>query len=189
MTTHEESPGDWLDGDLPGNVRLGTGTTIRSEFSFKRLYSTRQPALVVGDHGTMDGVQFAIGESGQVVVGDYCYFDDAVLLAEEEIVIGSCVLIGWNATIADTDFHPVTPAKRVEDAIACSPLGGDATRPRVETAPVVIEDDVWIGPCAVVLKGVHVGRGAFVEPGSVVTRDVPGRARVLGNPARVVEQL
>jgi maltose O-acetyltransferase len=55
--------------------------------------------------------------------------------------------------------------------------------------PVVIEDDVWIGPQAVILKGVTIGAGAFVEPGSVVSTDVPRRARVLGNPARVVGEV
>jgi acetyltransferase-like isoleucine patch superfamily enzyme len=52
--------------------------------------------------------------------------------------------------------------------------------------PVVIDDDVWIGPNATILKGVHVGTGAWIEAGALVTRDVPPRARVLGNPAQVV---
>jgi acetyltransferase-like isoleucine patch superfamily enzyme len=51
---------------------------------------------------------------------------------------------------------------------------------------VVIEDDVWIGPQATILKGVRIGRGAFVEAGALVTRDVPPGARVKGNPARIV---
>jgi acetyltransferase-like isoleucine patch superfamily enzyme len=54
---------------------------------------------------------------------------------------------------------------------------------------VIIEDDVWIGPNAVILKGVRVGRGAFVEAGAVVTSHVPSRARVLGNPAKVVGEV
>jgi acetyltransferase-like isoleucine patch superfamily enzyme len=51
---------------------------------------------------------------------------------------------------------------------------------------VVIEDDVWIGPNATILKGVRLGAGSFVEAGALVTSDVPPRARVLGNPARVI---
>jgi acetyltransferase-like isoleucine patch superfamily enzyme len=53
----------------------------------------------------------------------------------------------------------------------------------------VIDDDVWIGPNATILKGVHIGRGAFIEAGSLVTRDVPARARVLGNPAQVIGEV
>jgi acetyltransferase-like isoleucine patch superfamily enzyme len=51
---------------------------------------------------------------------------------------------------------------------------------------VIVEDDVWIGPNATILKGVHIGAGAFVEAGALVTRDVPAGVRVIGNPAQVV---
>jgi acetyltransferase-like isoleucine patch superfamily enzyme len=59
-------------------------------------------------------------------------------------------------------------------------------RPAIESRPVVIEDDVWIGIGAYVLKGVRVGRGARIEAGSVVTRDVPPHAVIAGNPAQIV---
>jgi len=108
-----------------------------------------------------------------------------VLLCEMEVRIGNYVVIGWNATIADTDFHPIEPAERIADAIACSPLGKGRARPTVERRPVVIEDDVWIGPNATILKGVRVGAGAFVEAGALVTRDVPAGMRVIGNPAQI----
>lgn len=52
--------------------------------------------------------------------------------------------------------------------------------------PVWIGDDVWIGARAIILPGVHVGNGAVVGAGSVVTRDVPDHAIVGGNPARVI---
>ena len=105
---------------------------------------------------------------------------------ELEVCIGSYVVIGWNATIVDSDFHPIDPAQRVADALACSPLGHGRPRPAVARRPVVIDDDVWIGPNATILKGVHIGAGAFLEPGSVVTADVAAGARVMGNPARLV---
>jgi len=108
------------------------------------------------------------------------------LLCELELRVGDYVVIGWNATIADTDFHPIAPAERIADAIACSPLGKGRPRPEVLRRPVIIEEDVWIGPNATVLKGVRLGAGAFVEAGALVTRDVPARARVMGNPARVI---
>jgi acetyltransferase-like isoleucine patch superfamily enzyme len=55
-------------------------------------------------------------------------------------------------------------------------------------APVRIGDRVWIGARATILKGVRVGEGAVIGAGSVVTRDVPARALVAGNPARVVRE-
>jgi acetyltransferase-like isoleucine patch superfamily enzyme len=182
----EGSPGPWAHGVLPANVRLGTGTVILGEHAFKRFRTKEAEALVIGDNGTMDGVHFAIEGGGRISIGDYCYLTNTVLLCELELRIGSYVVIGWNTSISDSDFHPIAPAERIADAIACSPLGKGRVRPAVARRPVIIEDDVWIGPNATILKGVRIGAGAFIEAGALVTRDVPPRARMLGNPAQII---
>jgi acetyltransferase-like isoleucine patch superfamily enzyme len=184
-----DAPGRWRDGTLPENVRLGTNTLITGDIAFKRFHATAKDALIIGHQGTMDGVHFDLGAEGRMRIGDYCYFTNAVLLCELEIVVGNYVLIGWNTTITDTDFHPIAPAERIADAMACSPLGKGRPRPQVARKPIIIEDDVWIGPNAAILKGVRIGAGAVIEPGSVVTRDVPAGARVMGNPAQIVGQV
>lgn len=176
----------YVDGELPVNVQLGENTLITGPSAFKRFHSRLASGLVVGSNSTLDGVQFAAGEEGTISVGSYCYLTHVVLLAELEIVLGDYVVIGWNATIADSDFHPIAPALRIQDARALSPLATGQSRPAVERQRVVVEDDVWIGPNATILKGVTIGRGAFVEPGTVVTRDVRPGSHVRGNPAREV---
>jgi acetyltransferase-like isoleucine patch superfamily enzyme len=178
--------GQWLEGTLPANVQLGHGSVLKGEHAFQRFHSQRDPALVIGEHCTMDGVHFALGDSGRIQIGNYCYFCNVILLCELELRIGNYVVAGWNTTIADTDFHPISPAARIQDAIACSPLGQGRPRPPIPTRPVIIEDDVWIGPNVTVLKGVRIGAGAFIEPGALITHEVPPRARVLGNPAQIV---
>jgi acetyltransferase-like isoleucine patch superfamily enzyme len=184
--TESSPPGRWTNGTLPANARVGRNTLITGTHAFHRFLTRREPGLEIGAESTMDGVHFAISEGGQVRIGDFCYFTNAVLLCELELIFGDYVVIGWNATIADSDFHPLTPAERIADALACSPLGKGRPRPPILREPVVIEDDVWIGPNATVLKGVRIGRGSFVEAGALVTRDVPPGTRVAGNPARVV---
>jgi acetyltransferase-like isoleucine patch superfamily enzyme len=182
-------PGHWTEGAVPKNVELGANTVITGSLAFKRFRNRREQALVIGRQCTMDGVHFDFGPDGRVTIGDYCYFTSAVLLCEQELRIGNYVLIGWNTTIADTDFHPISPAERIADAIACSPLGKGKPRPEIPRRPVIIEDDVWIGPACTILKGVRIGAGAFIEPGSLIVRDVPPGARVLGNPAQVIGQM
>jgi acetyltransferase-like isoleucine patch superfamily enzyme len=185
----QAEPGHWTDGKLPGNVRAGTNSVLTGDRAFKRFRSRCNPALIIGAHCTMDGVQFALGEEGRVEIGDYCYFTNAILLCELELRIGSYVAIGWNTVIADTDFHPLGPAERIADALACSPLGRGRARPVVERRPVIIEDDVWIGPSVTILKGVHIGAGALIEAGALLTGDVPARKQVRGNPAQIIGEI
>ncbi len=182
----ELASGRWTDGDLPPNVIIGNGTLITGGSVFKRFRSRRVAALTIGRHSTMDGAHFALGETGEMVIGDFCYFTNALMLCEAAIRIGNYVVIGWNATLADTDFHPIEPAERIADAIACSPLSAGRPRRDVARRPIIIDDDVWIGPGATILKGVHIGAGAFIEPGALVTQSVPQGARMQGNPARIV---
>jgi len=179
----------WTKGPLPENVRIGENTLITADYAFKRFLSKHPNALLIGSNCTMDGVHFAIGREGRVAIGEFCYFTNAVLLCELELRIGNYVIIGWNATIADTDFHPISPAERIADAVACSPLADGRPRPEILKKPVIIEDDVWIGPNATILKGVRIGQGSFIEAGSLVTRDVPPRSRVLGNPAQIIGEV
>lgn len=181
------APASWTDGELPANVSAGQGTVIRHSPDAFRRFRARQPqALRIGARCALDSVRFAVGPEGSLRIGDDCVFSSTVLLCEMRIEIGSFVVVGWNTTIADSDFHPLDPAARLQDAIACSPLGRGLARPPVVCKPVFIEDHVWIGPSATILKGVRLGEGCFVEPGAVVSGDVPPRARVLGSPARII---
>lgn len=58
---------------------------------------------------------------------------------------------------------------------------------RTEIKPIVIGDDVWIGSRALIMKGVHIGNGAIIGAGSVVTKDVPPYEIWAGNPAHFIK--
>lgn len=67
----------------------------------------------------------------------------------------------------------------------------DLTRPMREQGysepqMVTIEDDVWIGTRAIIMPGLHIGKGAIIGAGAVVTKNVPEYAIVAGNPARII---
>jgi acetyltransferase-like isoleucine patch superfamily enzyme len=183
----------WTGGTLPPNVVLGVGSLITGDRwtddqVFRKFKSRLEPGLVIGAHSRMDGVLFNAGERARISIGDHCWFEEVFLICEQEISIGNHVIIGWRATIVDSDFHPIAPRERIRDVLAISPCGDRDARPSIPCKPVRIGNDVWIGPNATILKGVCIGDGAFIEPGSVVTRDVPPGARVLGNPAEVVDE-
>lgn len=115
--------------------------------------------------------------SARIEIGRGVGMTGATLCAQTRVVIGDHVLLGANCAIVDTDFHPLDPEIRRR-----APQAG-------ATEPIVIEADVFVGTQALILKGVRIGRGAVVGAGSVVTGDVPARAVVAGNPARVVRML
>jgi acetyltransferase-like isoleucine patch superfamily enzyme len=93
------------------------------------------------------------------------------------IEIGDRVMIGANCTIVDSDFHPLDSARRMDD-----PASG-------ASAPVIIEDDVFIGTQVMILKGTRIGKGSVVGAGSVVAGEIPPQVLVAGNPAQVLRQL
>jgi acetyltransferase-like isoleucine patch superfamily enzyme len=55
-------------------------------------------------------------------------------------------------------------------------------------APIVLEDDVWIGMGVLVLPGVRIGRGSIIAAGAIVTRDIPPGSVAAGQPARVTRR-
>lgn len=56
-----------------------------------------------------------------------------------------------------------------------------------EPAVVKIDDDVWIGTRAIIMPGVHIGKGAIIGANAIVTKDVPAYAIVGGNPAKIIK--
>lgn len=102
----------------------------------------------------------------------------AVLLASDsKIVIGNKVLLGPNVMIIGGDHNTSVPGRFVYDVIEKRPE---------DDQDVMIEDDVWIGSGAIILKGVRLGRGSVVAAGAVVTREVLPYTIVGGVPARII---
>ena len=106
-----------------------------------------------------------------VEMGSYVAIDDSVnLYSAAKITIGTKVAISREAIIC-TASHDITKPNR--------PL---------VSAPITIEDGVWIGARAIILPGVTIGEGAVVAAGAVVTKDVEPWSVVGGTPAKVIKK-
>lgn len=166
-------------------MRLGRDCFLERKHSFARFRSEQNPGLVLGDRVKIyTWTTFNVEPTGYVEAGDDSVLVGVVFMCAGSIILGKHVIVSYGVTIADSDFHPHDPELRKQDAVANAPHGDRSTRPSYVTKPVVIEDDVWIGIGAIILKGVRIGKGARIGPGAVVTSDLPAGACVAGNPAR-----
>lgn len=178
--------GDWFNGAIPDNIQVGENSVIDSSFCFKHFFSTLPVAMKIGNHVTIWRAGISTEASGYIEIGDYCYITNASLVCSEKLIIGNRVFIAGGVTIADSDFHPLEPAARLADTIALSPIGNVKKRIPITSSPVIIEDDVWIGYNATILKGVRIGAGAVISPGALVISNVQEGSTVAGNPAKPV---
>src|SRR5215831_7877593 len=179
--------GDWYDGALPENIVAGENTRVDSSACFRYYRAKGSVGLRTGPNVTLWRTSIAPEESALIEIGDHSWIANASLACSLRISIGKGVFVAGGVTIIDSDFHPLTPAARLLDTVAVSPVGDRSHRPAIDARPVEIEDDVWIGYNATILKGVRIGAGAVIAPGAVVTADVPAGCTVSGNPARMVE--
>jgi heptaprenylglycerol acetyltransferase len=95
--------------------------------------------------------------------------------------IGKDVWIGYDAIIETSHPHLVTIQDRAAVGIRSTIIAHNR-----EQQGVVIEEDAVLGPGVIVLPNVTIGRGAIVTAGSVVTKSVPPKTMVQGNPARPI---
>lgn len=155
----------------PFTSSRGKGSVIRRKarldvLPFRKFY--------IGAHSTIEdfctvnnGVgDVMIGNDSRVGIGSVVI--GPVSIGNQVIIAQNIVMSGLNHTYTDVDV-PIRLQK-------------------VTTAPIVIEDEVWIGANAVITAGVTVGRHSVVAAGSVVTKDVPPYSIVAGTPARVIKQ-
>jgi maltose O-acetyltransferase len=112
----------------------------------------------------------------------FCDYAYNIRLGEGTFINFNCVILDVVA-VAIGDRAQIGPA--VQIYAADHPRDAALRRSGRELGrPITIGSDVWIGGGAIILPGVSIGDGALVGAGSVVTKDVPSGAIVMGNPAR-----
>lgn len=146
-------------------IEIGSHLQMRNWFSSNPLGVTHRTILATRS------------ASAGIYVGSHVGLSGATICAESSISIGERVRIGANSVIVDTDFHPLVASERLAD-----PTAG-------QSRPVTIENDVFIGMHAIILKGSHIGEGSVIGAGSVVSGKIPAGVIAAGNPARVIKSL
>jgi len=115
----------------------------------------------------------ARGRGDKLVIRSGTYVNRFTIFdAHDHIEVGRDCMIGPHCYITDADH-----GKALGKSVKSQPM---------EKAAVVVEDEVWLGAHVVILPGVHIGKGAVIGAGSVVTHDIPSNAIAVGKPAQVI---
>jgi maltose O-acetyltransferase len=121
--------------------------------------------------------------------GCVCHWNSEIKYPER-IVLGDGVIIGVNVVLGGAGGITLGNHVRISRDVILETAGLDfaGREPPYKhvSAPIVIEDGVWIGARAMILGNVTVGRGAVIAAGSIVTKDVPPGAVVAGVPAKPI---
>lgn len=157
--------------DRHGPVFAGSGLRIR-----KRCARIELGDGVKFGHGVGIGVvgrapsdQALLCIGAHTIIGDRTHIN-----CQTSISIGMRCAIAWDVEILDADMHTIV---------------GEDGQALPNRAPVVIEDRVWIGTRALILKGVTIGHDSIVAAGAVVASSVPPHSICAGNPAKVIRQV
>jgi acetyltransferase-like isoleucine patch superfamily enzyme len=125
---------------------------------------------VLGNFKIFTGCKIIIMNGGKLELGSGYINVNSKIICSNLIKIGYNVAISDDVVIRDSDLHTLNYE------------GYQMSK------PIIIEDHVWIGERAVILKGVKLGKNSIVAAGSMVTKDVPENTIVAGNPARIIRE-
>lgn len=152
----------WLIGG--GKLKIGDNFYLSSGNGVNPIASNLQADVYVEPGSTL-------------TIGNNVGMSSTRLWIHESARIGNNVKIGGCVLITDTDAHPMDYVAR------------RSSNEGTKSAPVVIEDDVWIGAHCIILKGVTIGARSVIGAGSVVTKSIPADCVAAGNPCRVIKNL
>lgn len=182
------------------NLIVGSNPHVISPFAF--LVEQPEALITVGDDVIVwDRTKIHAWGKGRVTIGNCCSFgSDTTIHCRERVEIGDYALISWNVLIADFDAHSTNYGERMAEIQHTkatmwpnfSPKKSEPHQPFVPnfiTRPVVIEEGVWIGANAIILKGSKIGKGSIIGAGAVVSGEIPPMSIAAGNPAKVVKKI
>jgi glycosyltransferase involved in cell wall biosynthesis/carbonic anhydrase/acetyltransferase-like protein (isoleucine patch superfamily)/ubiquinone/menaquinone biosynthesis C-methylase UbiE len=176
-------------------LKAGIGTRVEPIYIDVRVKIENRPYVHVGEYSHVGGTYVFERGIGSVTIGakssigSGCKF---ICAQEEGIHVGNNVMLSWDCTLMDSNAHSLDPDIRANDAydwkagVDAGRMGAYKDWSQVASAPIYIEDNVWIGFECAIMKGVRIGKGAVIGARSMVTRDVAPYCVYAGSPARFV---
>jgi len=157
---------------------------------------TNKIYLTVGNDSILDCKIIFESDKGNIVIGNKTFIGASNLICRSKIEFGDNVFVAWGSYFYDHDSHSIDYRHREYDIVqqlsdyrAGKHFIENKNWDVVNTKPIKICSNAWIGMNCIILKGITIGEGAIVGAGSVVTKDVPAWSIVGGNPAKIIKEI
>ena len=128
-------------------------------------------------HGDCDGVFKNVIIGSNSIIGPKNFFNTTIA----KVYIGNYVFTAPEVVFI-TGNHTINIIGRYMLDIS------DGEKDKRDDEDIIVQDDVWIGTRAMILKGVVIGKGSVVAAGAVVTKNVPPYSIVAGVPAKIIRK-
>ncbi|PKQ68752.1 galactoside O-acetyltransferase [Labilibaculum manganireducens] len=151
--------------------------------------------LTIGDDCILSCSIVFESSEGNVSIGDGVYIGGSKIICRSKIIFEDNVTVAWGTYFYDHNSHSLDFKERINDQKrqlddirnGRSSFIESKKWDVVDSVPITVKKNAWIGMNCIILKGVTIGEGAIVGAGSVVTKDVPAWSIVAGNPAKIVK--
>lgn len=157
-------PGKVLWSICGGKIKIGDNFYFSSGYGVNPISSNLQGAIYME-------------KGASLKIGNNVGMSSTRMWIHDSVTIGDNVKIGACVLITDTDAHPLDYLAR------------RSSNEGTKSAPIVIEDDVWVGAHSIILKGITIGVRSIIGAGSVVVRSIPADCVAAGNPCKVIKSI
>lgn len=113
-----------------------------------------------------------------IYIGENVGISSSCIWAYSKIEIGKNTNIGAQCIIMDSDAHPLNSEDRIHDKLD-----------KIQSEPIIIGDNVFIGTRVTILKGVSIGNNVIIGAGSLVCKSIPPNCIAAGNPCKVIKSI
>lgn len=156
--------------ECKGSLYFGVKENSKSKQETRLLMRKYACFKILGNSSISSNSDIRIFDNATLTIKNVYLNSGVQIICKENIQIGKNVVIARDVIIRDSDGHKIISENYKE------------------TKPVVIGNHVWIGTRAMIMKGVHIGDGAIVAAGAVVTKNVPECCVVAGIPAKIIQR-
>lgn len=153
--------------DISDKLTVGK-TWLGMDYGFTTLVVQENGLFKTKNFYMASGSKVLVGKNAELTIKSGYINTNSVIIAGKKITMGENVAIAPGVIIRDSDSHQINDNESIKE--------------------VVIGNNVWIGTNAIILKGVHIGDGAVIAAGAVVTKDVPPKSLVAGVPAKIIKK-